>query len=299
MEKFKLALATDKAHPQLTKDDQILVDALHKAGIHPTAAVWDSDLNWSNFDAVLIRSTWDYYLSAKKYLDWTAKLDHLKIPLWNDSKIVRWNHDKAYLLELREQGFAVVPTVKVIFESPNQILQMMAECDWKKAVVKPTISGGSWKTFVISSNSFPELSYDSGYELLIQPFLNSIQTEGEISLIFFDKKLSHAVHKKPAPGEFRVQSEFGGKDSPIDAPAEALKLAQKILDSVPHDLLYARVDLVFHANAWLLMELELIEPHLFLASNRNAANNLARAIQNRFVTSSVTKKFHQYQIETL
>lgn len=277
MKFFRVALATDKEHAELNTDDRLLYPELEKLGIKATPAIWNDPVRWDNFDAVCLRNTWDYYLTPKDFLKW---IDSLPVPLWNSKNTIRGNADKTYLLDLKAKGFAVVPSGKILYQDNAQIESYADSQGWKKAVVKPVISAGAWKTYSFSVEDETQKNWDFqiGEPLLIQPYLDEIETHGEVSLIFFGQTFSHGVLKRPKSGDFRVQAQYGGREIAFAPPPEAMELAKTLVDS-HQPLLYARVDMVQVKDHWMLMELELIEPHLFLGTNPGAPRRFAEALK--------------------
>jgi glutathione synthase/RimK-type ligase-like ATP-grasp enzyme len=232
---------------------------------------------------VLLRSVWDYHTRYVEFAEWLGLLDKAEVPVFNDSDLVRWNADKSYLLELRERGVAIVPTQ--IAAGPC-LREVIAGLTGQEIVVKPTVGANALQTIRGIAGS-DELSRamddlpDAVY--LVQPFLPEIQSEGEWSLIYFDGVFSHATLKRPADGDYRVQDDFGGTSTPAD-PAPVVRAgadaALAALDGRTPPV-YARVDGVVAAGRFLLMELELIEPYLFLPHHAPAVTDFATVIAER------------------
>ncbi len=280
----RIALANSADHADLHQDDLPLAAALRAAGLDPVAEVWtDPSVDWSAYDAVLLRSVWDYHTRYLEFTEWLGQLDKAGVPVLNDSDLVRWNADKRYLLELRERGVAIVPSQVAAGACLREVVGGLAG---QEIVIKPTVSATAYNTVRGLAGS-EELSQkidelpDDVY--LVQPFLPEIQSEGEWSLIYFDGEFSHATLKRPADGDYRVQDDFGGTSTPAD-PAPVVRAgadaALAALDSRTPPV-YARVDGVVSAGRFLLMELELIEPYLFLPHHPSAATRLAEAVAKR------------------
>lgn len=277
----RIALATSSKYPSLTDDDRLLVQPLRNRKSQAVPAIWDQPRDWSLYDAVIIRSCWDYHLQPEKFLNWIASLETARIPVFNSGQIVRWNADKIYLRDLEAKDIAIVPTSWP--DSTNQISlpSRLRELAWPKAVVKPRISATAYRTQLVTADNaasaqplFENLLRDHG--VMLQKFMDAIR-EGEWSLMFFGGKFSHAVLKKPRPGDFRVQNDFGGTAEPANPPQHVLSSAIRAIEAAPPSL-YARVDGVVDKGAFRLMELELIEPALFLADQPQAAGSFADAI---------------------
>jgi glutathione synthase/RimK-type ligase-like ATP-grasp enzyme len=240
--------------------ERLFGDALH---FRP----WTDPGDLSAFDLILPLLAWGYQRDCPR---WFALLDQLETLLVsNPAKVLRWNSDKAYLVELTECGVAAVPTL--LRESLNEAaLESAREIfGTKRLVVKPPISGGADGTFLVGpSDPLPPEAVRQ--RMLIQPFLPAISEEGEYSLFYFNGQYSHAISKHPADGDFRVQEQFGGEERDLDAPAEAKALAEAALAETQkltgcNVLTYARIDMLHdEEGSFRLMELELIEPSLFL-----------------------------------
>jgi glutathione synthase/RimK-type ligase-like ATP-grasp enzyme len=264
----RIAFVTYSTNPEFAPDDLEVVHALNLRGVQVQAIPWDGNFtDWNSFDLVILRSCWNYHLHPKKFLLWLNDLQTNQVNLLNPVSTVRWNLHKKYLAELDRQGVRLPPTQWLIKGATINLKELLQQKGWSKAVVKPAISATAHNTFVVSVEDIEQHQpimnqlLDQS-DLLIQKFVPEIK-QGEYSLIFFHKKFSHAVLKKPKPGDFRVQNDFGGSYSSIEPSDELIKQAASILTHIPEPLLYARVDGVLVNGQFLLMELELIEPVLF------------------------------------
>ncbi|MEN3972258.1 hypothetical protein WJS89_06210 [Sphingomicrobium sp. XHP0235] len=218
-------------------------------------------------DAVLPLIAWGYHLDAGRWFDLLDRIAFRGVPCVNDPAILRWNSDKAYLTELAGKGVAVVPTLESEEGEADLLARAVQAFGTDRLVVKPRLSASGAGTYAMrAGDALPEDVRDT--RLIVQPFLPEI-ADGELSLLYFDNVYSHAVIKRAKEGEFRVQPEFGGTDQAIDAPEAARALAEAALGEAPFAPAYARADMVMTAGGPLLMELELIEPELFL---RHAAD---------------------------
>src|SRR5580698_9845270 len=280
-----LLLATSESIPNLTKDDQSLIAPLAKHNIEARPAIWsDANLNWSQADAILIRSCWDYHLRLKEFLAWTSALEQAKVRVLNPPPMLRWNTNKIYLRELEEKGVPIVPT---LWPEPGfQLKQELQLRKWKQAVVKPRVSATAYRTLLTSPeniDSAQALVNDlmRGPGAMVQEFLEEVQSQGEWSLIFFSGQFSHAVTKTPKPGDFRSQEEFGGDIRNTPPPEFLIQAARGVIAAVGSTPLYARVDGVVSRGQFRLMELELIEPALYLKLADGAAERFAQAIGAR------------------
>ena len=281
----RIALATYSSLPTLNDDDRLLVPALAELGVTAVPAVWDSgQVCWDEFQGVLIRSSWDYHLRPLEFLEWIARLERGGVRVWNPGALLRWNHHKRYLQDLAARGVATVPTRWLARGEPADLQALLADVGWREAVIKPAVSAsafGTWRSSTETTSRDQSRLEEllSAGDVMVQPLLSEVGDAGEWSIVFLGGHFSHAVLKRPAAGDYRVQWEFGGS-AVATAPARRLIAdAGRVLAAVPGDPLYARVDGVERAGRLVLMELELIEPHLFLGWDAQAAGRLARAIR--------------------
>lgn len=251
--------------------------ALTAAGLIVEQRVWTDPGDLSGYDLILPLFAWGY---QRDVAAWYALLDRLEaeaLPVINPVAVLRWNSDKAYLAELGQAGVAVVPTVEIAALDDAGLADARARLGADEVVIKPAISGGADGTHRIAPGA-PIPADAVGQRRLVQPLMPGILTEGEFSLFFFAGKFSHAIVKRPASGDFRVQEQFGGREEPWDAKEAARTLAAAALAAAPAPPVYARVDMVGDAAGTLrIIELELIEPSLFLhhAPDKGAAFGLA------------------------
>lgn len=266
-----IALVTFAGIPDLTADDQLLATALHDLGADVRAVVWDdADVDWASFDAVVLRSTWDYHLRIDEFLAWLDRLEACGANVWNPVPVVRWNANKTYLRELD------VPQVPTVFVARGgDVGAVLRERGWERAVVKPTVSATAFETHVVDVGRAS--ARHATRDVLVQPFVDEIVRDGEWSVLFFGGAYSHAVLKRAKAGDFRVQNDFGGTAERREPPPEVLDGARRILDAAPATL-YARVDGVAIDGVFTLMELELIEPALFLGQDAEAPGRMARVV---------------------
>jgi glutathione synthase/RimK-type ligase-like ATP-grasp enzyme len=256
-------------------------DYLRLFGGGLTFRSWTDPGDLTGFDLILPLLAWGYQRDCPA---WFALLDRLEgLPVVNPAKVLRWNSDKAYLIDLEAEGVAIVPTLLRESLTDAALASAREIFGCAKLVVKPPISGGADGTYLIGASD-PMPAEASGKRMLVQPFLPAIASEGELSLFYFGGQYSHAISKHPAEGDFRVQEQFGGEERPLDAPKDARGLAeaalaatQSLLDCKP--LTYARIDMLRdEAGEVRLMELELIEPSLFLHFARDEGAMFAEAV---------------------
>jgi glutathione synthase/RimK-type ligase-like ATP-grasp enzyme len=242
---------------------------------------------------VLIRTIWDYFKHHAAFLDWLDQLDRLGIPTINDSALLRWNSDKRYLLELAQHGVAVIPTRLAGAAALPGVLAALAG---QPVVIKPSVSGSAWHTLrgTAGDAAFADAvaQLPRGHDYLVQPFVPEVVSDGEWSLLYFAGEFSHAVIKRPAAGDYRVQGEYGGSAEPAQPDAATLAAADRALAAVAAighgDYAYVRVDGVVSGGRFLVMELELIEPFLHLAAHPAAAERLAQNVAARLLPAALT-----------
>ena len=268
-----IALATSAALPRLDPDSVPLLDALRERGVDARPVVWsDPGADWSACDGVLVRSTWDYFERLHDFLGW---LERVPVPVFNPRGVIAWNAHKSYLRDLEARGVPVVETDWVAAGT-------QAVVRWPQAIVKPAVAASAKGLRRAAEGEVVEAEED----LLVQPFLPSVEDEGELSLLYAAGELSHAVRKTPRPGDIRVQLEWGGRADLIEPSDEALAVADRVVEAVEEELLYARVDLVRAQDGTLrLIELEVIEPNLFLAGNPEGTARFADAFSGAFARS--------------
>jgi glutathione synthase/RimK-type ligase-like ATP-grasp enzyme len=284
-----LALATSRDYPDLPADERALIDALCSAGFAARAAVWDDPaVPWAQACGVVIRSCWDYHLAPERFLGWLEGVTAAGVPLINPLAVIRGNLDKRYLIDLAAAGCATVPT-QVVAGEPADLAALLDRQGWDEAVIKPCVSGGAhrtWRLFRHEAVSYQErfaaLVAETG--AMVQVFLPEIVTDGEWSLVTFERRLSHVVRKRPKTGDFRVQDIHGGtlERQPLDRYWQTV--ADTVLARVPGDLAYARLDGVVRDGAFLIMEVELIEPNLYFAAVPEAVGAFVAAIRARLQT---------------
>lgn len=259
--------------------------ALMRAGLAVERRVWTDPGDLGGFDLVLPIFAWGY---QRDVMAWYGLLDRLEaeaVPVVNAVPLLRWNSDKAYLSDLATKGVAVVPTVDVAALDESSLAKARTALGATDVVVKPAISGGADGTHLLRADD-PLPADARGQRRLVQPLMPGITRDGELSLFLMDGRLSHAIVKRPAAGDFRVQEQFGGREFGWEANAEARTLADAALAACPMHPIYARVDMVGDKDGKLhIMELELIEPSLFLQFARDDGAAFAAAISRAATTT--------------
>jgi len=281
-----IGLVTYGTHPDLTDDDRPLLRALAARGLDAAPVVWDTPgVPWSGFRALVMRSAWNYHAKPRAFTAWLTMLKERGIPLWNPVPVVRWNMHKRYLRDLERAGVAVPATEWVARGDPRPLRTLLATRGWNDAIVKPAISASAtdtWRTTgdaVADDARFLELA--GRRDVLVQPAIPEVAANGEWSLMYLDGAFSHAMLKRPRAGDFRVQAEHGGTAERLEPPAALVAAGSAVVAAIPGDWIYARVDGVETARGFVLMELELIEPVLFLSESEGAAERLAAAVARR------------------
>jgi hypothetical protein len=279
-----IAFVTYRDLPQLTSEDRSVCAYLQREGVKTRAVVWDEPaVAWGSYDAVVVRSCWDYHLRSTAFMDWLATLEQLQAPLWNPIPILRWNLHKNYLRDLQARGIAVPPTCWLERGTHAELEALLAAHGWREAVVKPAISATAhqtWRTTHTRANEDQQQFAGclQQCDMLVQRFMEPVVDHGEWSLVFFQKQYSHAVLKQARTGDFRVQDDFGGTVAVMPPGSHLIEQAQQIVDVIEGPLLFARVDGIEQEGQLILMELELIEPYLFLQSDPQAVERFGSAI---------------------
>ncbi|WP_435334681.1 ATP-grasp domain-containing protein [Haloarchaeobius sp. TZWWS8] len=286
----RVAFATSAEYAELTAADQRFAAALSDRGVAVDPAVWtDESVDWTDYDAVVVRSCWDYHTQVEAFSGWINSLADREVPLYNAPSTIHWNTHKFYLRDLEARGVETVPTAYVRGSEQRSLEAVLDEHDWREAVVKPAVSIGgadTWRTDRSRADSHQERfdSLQATADLLVQRFVPEI-TEGEWSFVFADGEYSHAVLKEPGDGEFRVHEHYGGSYAAAEPSDALVRQATEAFDAALDELgqtpLYARVDGVDVDGTFVLVELELVEPSLFFDTVPAAAGTFADAVRAR------------------
>lgn len=274
----------------LERQEQLdkLVPALERVGICLERVDWHDCLHRrSEFDAMLPLFTWDYWDHHAKFVQ-TLRALSAHVPVLNSASIIEWNADKIYLTELDRQGVDIVPMQVVDRVTPKDIETAFTTFQTERLVLKPRVGGGGFgQAVLIRGEALDEGKLPAG-PTIIQPFLTSVQSEGEVTTVWFGEQFSHALRKVPKPGEYRVQSHYGGREEPFTASDAHIDIARAALKALPEPPLYARIDLLRgNDSAIKVSEVELVEPYFYLAMapgdiDRNIGANLfARKLAER------------------
>ena len=270
-------------------DDELAYEPLRGLGWRVEAIPWRRPaVSWGDFDAVVIRSPWDYQKDPVAFLAVLLEIERSGTPLFNGLDLVRWNLPKNYLGELAARGVPTVPTVWRDRLGPSDLAGMFDAMGANEIVVKPVIGANADGAFRLNRTAGSERvnEVEKRYArraLMVQPFVEAVVEEGEYSLLFFDGEYSHTVLKAPKAADFRVQEEHGGDIRPFEADGPLLAAGHAVIEGLGERPLYARVDLVRSndGDGFWLMELELIEPSLYLRTEPEAPGRFARALHAR------------------
>lgn len=269
-------------------DFHLSFEPMAARGWQVETVAWQSQVDWNGFDAVYICTPWDYPEFLSQFLEVLADIDSSRALLVNDLALVHWTLEKTYLRDIELRGSDIVPSTWYAgFESAS-LADFFADHQTNKLVIKPTVGANAKDTFVLSDPVADDLlkilqQTFRGRAFFVQPFIEGIQTEGEYSLFFFNGEYSHAILKTPKAGDFRVQEEHGADIQAVRPPAKLLETARALFDLIEPMPTYGRGDWVRGSDGrFLLMELELIEPSLYLRTDSGAAERFAAAFDQRF-----------------
>jgi len=262
-------------------DDDLAIEPLKQIGWNVETVSWRArNVDWDRFEAVIIRSPWDYHKYPDEFLNVLRTIDDTGARLLNPLKTVEWNLSKTYLRDLEEKGVEIVPTIWGYRPIEKETVR-----DWLKdhssddVIVKPLISATARDTFRVCeyTSALKEIFRDREY--MVQPLMNNILSEGEFSLMFFGGEFSHAVLKRPHRNDFRVHEEFGGTTTPVKPSERLMESARVALQHVKPTPLYTRIDFVRNGkDGFSLMELELIEPALHFRMDSESPVRFAKTV---------------------
>ncbi|MCB0377445.1 MAG: hypothetical protein KDD33_03045 [Bdellovibrionales bacterium] len=287
--KKRCALLTCSHLDGFVTDEEYLQKALEDSGWTWRWVSWDQeDVNWSDFDVAIVRTTWDYIHRPHEFLQRLSEIEQSSCQLFNPYPLMQWNLDKSYLFDLAETGVEIVPTRWEDHFDKSQLERCFKHFETSCLVVKPIIGAGAHTTYRIYEKDFEvyEQAQQNLFEqrVMIQPFLESVTTEGEYSLHYFNGEFSHGICKKPKPGDFRSQEEFGSHIQKIECDPDLIKSGERLLKNLEELPLYARVDWVrSDAGEFQLIELELIEPSLYFRMDPSSARTMVQALEERFI----------------
>jgi glutathione synthase/RimK-type ligase-like ATP-grasp enzyme len=252
-----------------SEDDKLLA-FLSEKGLIVEKVIWnDENVNWEDYSMAILKSPWDYFDLIEDFYIWLKHLEDKKVRLLNPIDVVRWNANKQYLQEIEAAGLKITPSFFIQNKENINLKHFFEKFNTSKLIVKPCVSGGAKNTFKVTVDNVDEVNQKLNQliqeeDFIIQPFLTEILENGEWSFIFFNGIYSHSLIKQAKTGDFRVQPAHGGSVHPQKPSEDLIAIAAQYVALFAKDCLYARVDGTFVNGEFLLMELELIEPFLFL-----------------------------------
>lgn len=266
-------------------DTPLVHDALAARGVDVRTVDWrDPAVEWGSARATIVRSPWDYIDHLDDFRAWT-ELASSESALWNPARTIQWNVHKAYLLELHAAGAPIVPTVLLAEGTGAHFDGMLDAQGWNAAVVKPAVSvgaigAGRYDVGDPAAQAHLDDLVTRG-DVLVQEYLPSVEDRGELSIMCIDGEITHAVRKRPAAGDYRVHPQYGGTAEFETPSASLVELAHRVVSLAPTDVLYARLDLVEGRDGYAVMELEMVEPRLWL--------DAAPGLVDRFVDAVIAR----------
>jgi len=277
----RIVLVTGATMAKPDPETHLLVAALANIGVEAVVAPWDSPEDWAAYPLVVVRTPWDYFRRLPEFLAWAARTSQLTAFV-NPVSVIEWNSHKAYLRELAAKGIPTVPTLWLDQGAADGAARLAAT-GWGEVVVKPAVSIGAIGALKAQAADPACIAHLAALlaegDVLVQPFIESVAAQGEVSLIYFGGTFSHAIRKQPAAGDYRVQDMYGGTNHPYQPAADEVELATLALSATPAPTTYARVDMVRLPDGRpAVMELELIEPELFLGVDPAAPARFAEVL---------------------
>ncbi len=260
------------------EEDFQLSKFLETKGLIVERAAWnDLQIDWKQFDVVILKSPWDYHDNFDSFIQWLSDLDTAGIKILNPFKTILWNSDKHYLQQIADDGLPVIDSVFIEKGIAPDLAELLDKSLYKKLIIKPCISASAKNTMVLTFDNVSSIQNEingllANESFLVQPFMEEI-LQGELSFMFFNGNFSHSTLKVPKIGDFRVQSEYGGTVQKINTDIAHLQAAGKYVEKYGKGTLYARVDGIISNGTFVLMELELIEPYLFLNCHEHGFDN--------------------------
>ncbi|MDX1277695.1 RimK family alpha-L-glutamate ligase [Oceanihabitans sediminis] len=268
-------------------EDELLVKAFQKQNLKVKRIAWDDPhFDFKSTKYALFRATWDYFHRFEEFSSWLEKVSKETI-LLNSENIIRWNIDKHYLLDLQKKGIHIAETYYIEQGATETLEELHKKWNLQETVLKPCVSGAARHTYKLHKNNIKE--HESIFAdlikkeaMMVQPFQYNIVEKGEISMMVFNGKFTHAILKTAKEGDFRVQDDFGGSIQNYTPTPEEITFAENSIQACPEPPIYARVDIFEDNNGKIaLSELELIEPELWFRKHPEAADVLAKAIKNK------------------
>lgn len=284
----KVALLSMDSLKNFHTYDKLLIEPMNKLGWIAEEVSWRNEkVDWNDYNAVIVRSTWDYQNDYEKFLKVLEKINNSSAHLENELELIKWNMNKNYLYDLESKGVRIVNTIWEKSFNPDIAYEYFERLNSEEIIIKPNISANADNTFRLSKENLNGHLHGiekifAKRDFMVQPFMQNIITEGEYSLFYFNGEFSHAVLKTPKEKDFRVQEEHGGIFKSITPSEEQKAIANNIVNKLSTIPLYARTDLVrTKDNDFALMELELIEPSLYFNRDIKSPERFANAFIKR------------------
>ena len=289
-----IGLATCSKLPDWEVDDRPLEAAFRNRGVTVHHPEWDDPtFDFASLDACLVRTTWDYEHRRDEFIDW-ARRTAAETLLCNPPDIIEWNTHKSYLRDLADAGISTIPTVWVGTGDTVDLEAVLTDNGWSRGFLKPVVGSTARATHRFDADASSIESAQAflderlaAEDMMIQPYLDRVETHGEDSIMLVDGEITHAVRKTPVPGDYRVQDDFGASDAPMRPDDDESDLARRIMAMIADRFggtmpLYGRVDLLRDAEgAPMVNELELVEPSFFFRHGPEAADRMATALLAR------------------
>lgn len=271
-------------YPIIEDENDLLLTYLQKKGLNIHKEIWsDPAVDWQSYDLAILKAPWDYFDKFKQFNAWLSQLEQQQVRLLNPVQVVRWNSDKHYLHNIEEKGLPIIPSVFIEKGEQPHLQEYFEKLNTDTLIIKPAVSGGAKNTLLLTHDTVEAISpgiqkllEDEAF--MVQPFIREIQTEGEWSFLFFGGEYSHCILKTAASGDFRVQHIHGGSVHAKEALPAMLETARQYIHHFANDCLYARVDGVMVDGIFQLMELEVIEPYLYLFTYEKSYENYYQAL---------------------
>lgn len=280
----KIAILTGQRVPELLPYDQHVRELLRQKGVESEILLWEEmPTDFSRFNMVLCRTIWGYHTDIQKFYRFLDQLQAANVPVWNPVEIIRKNAHKFYLRELQQKGFNLIPSLWLEKNTHHELSALLQKQNWQKAIVKPAISADSENTYLCDMQNATQVQPQverllQNSEVIVQRFMDEITTQGEFSTIFFSNGYHYTVQKRPKKGDFRIQVRYGGKYTQTRLAPEILNQVEQIARPFLDKTLYTRIDGIVRQNRFFLMEVELIEPDLYLDIVPQAAPQLVDSI---------------------
>ena len=263
-------------------DDDLAIAPLGDLGWEVSTISWrDADIDWNKFEIVVIRTPWDYQRSPNEFLTVLERIDSSNARLENPLDVVKWNLDKRYLIDLESRGLQIVPTIWDGIYDQHSFFRWMGDLGCDELIIKPTVSATAEHTYRLTEFDASLVEVFADRSFMVQPFMANIVAEGEYSLFYFNGEYSHTILKSPKAEDFRVQEEHGGLITAFEPDQKLRDAGTRAFGMIEPSPLYSRVDLVRNDEGeFVLIELEMIEPALYLRMDADAPQQFASAIND-------------------